>query len=122
MLWRPNIRRPMSTDGFTLIELLVVMVIIAVLIAIAVPSYIGFKKRAADSAAKANLRAALPAAEAFYADSKTYVGMTEPALRLIDAGLASSLTVVTATATGYCLAATVSGETWSVNGPGTPLP
>src|SRR5262245_3827337 len=122
MLWRPNIRRPMSTDGFTLIELLVVMVIIAVLIAIAVPSYLGFKKRAADSAAKANLRAALPSAEAFYADAKTYVGMTPAALRSIDAGLSPYVSVVAATTTNYCLAATVSGETWSVNGPGTPLP
>ena len=112
----------MSTDGFTLIELLVVMVIIAVLLAIAVPSYLGFKKRAADSAARANLRGALPAAEAYYADSKTYVGMTPAVLRSIDAGLAPSITVVSATATRYCLAASVAGETWSVNGPGTPLP
>jgi type IV pilus assembly protein PilA len=112
----------MSTDGFTLIELLVVMVIIAVLIAIAVPSYLGFKKRAADSAAKANLRASLPAAEAYYADAKTYVGMTPATMRSIDAGLSPTLTVVAATATNYCMAETISGETWSVNGPGTPLP
>ena len=62
-------RRGAAEDGFTLIELLVVLVIIAVLLAIAVPSYLGFKARAADRAAQANLRAAMPAAEAYYTDT-----------------------------------------------------
>ena len=59
-------------SGFTLIELLVVLVIIGVLLAIAVPSYLGFKERAEKRAAQSNIRAAIPAAEAYYSDNGTY--------------------------------------------------
>src|SRR5712691_9886178 len=56
-------KRLRSEKGFTLIELLVVMIILAILTAIAIPSYLSFRDRANNSAAAADVRSVLPDVE-----------------------------------------------------------
>ena len=114
---RNRITKSESEGGFTLIELLVVVIIIGILLAIAVPSYLKFRDRAAENAAKANVRASIPAIEAYYADNGTYATMTVANLKAdYDAGFVGTLGTVTATA--YCVSSTVNGKTYHVTGPG----
>ena len=58
-------------NGFTLVELMVVVLIIAILIAIAIPTFLGARVRSQDRAAQSNLRNALTAAKVYYADGDT---------------------------------------------------
>src|SRR5207245_6616863 len=60
--------------GFTLIELLVVVIILGILTAIAVPSYLSFRGRSNDAAAKANVRTIIPDIEQYNADNNGYAG------------------------------------------------
>jgi len=59
--------------GFTLIELMVVVMIIAILVGIAIPAFLGARKRAQDTAAKSNLRNALGTAQTIFTDNQAYL-------------------------------------------------
>jgi prepilin-type N-terminal cleavage/methylation domain-containing protein len=65
--------------GFTLIELMVVLLIIAILLAIAIPTFLGVANSAGDRAAQSNLTNGLTEAKALYQNGATYAPVVPPA-------------------------------------------
>src|SRR3978361_639753 len=73
----PVLRRRLSHEGgFTLIELLVVILIIGILAAIAVPSFLNQKGKANDAQAQTIARPAETAEESVYTDGQIYVSQS----------------------------------------------
>jgi type IV pilus assembly protein PilA len=118
-----TIRRRLNDErGFTLIELLVVILIIGILAAIAIPSFLNQKDKANDAAAKTYVRNMQTAQETYFTDNNTYANSVatlvgvESSLSQYPDGVAADVTA-TGSATGFTIAAKskgTSGVTYTI--------
>jgi type IV pilus assembly protein PilA len=76
-----------NEEGFTLIELMVVVLIIAILLAIAVPTFLGARSRAQHRAAEAALRNTLLAEKTYYADKQAYSAVVAEIVPVVESNL-----------------------------------
>jgi len=99
-------------------EAIILAAMTAIVVAIAVPSYTAMQDRSHDATARATVRQAADAVEAFRSDRGSYAGLAQPSLRRYDPGLSpSAYELLRSGSKGYCVQSSSGGRTWHVEGP-----
>ena len=124
---RQKSQRPTAADerGFTLIELLVVILIIGILAAIAIPSFLNQQGKASDAAAKELAHTMQVAAETYGTDNNDdYTNLNVAELNLYEATIQTSqgngnayadAAATSGSTTGYTVTAeSTNGDTFSI--------
>jgi type IV pilus assembly protein PilA len=102
-----SLTRRRNDDGFTLIELLVVVVILGILIGIAIPVYLNYRKSANDKAAQSDVRNAISTLEVCNSDGGYPTAIVAVTFALTNCGGGTTSTQVLSTSSGTTMKYTI---------------
>jgi prepilin-type N-terminal cleavage/methylation domain-containing protein len=107
--------------GFTLLELIVVIAVIGILATIAIPQFVEYRLRSLNEVARADLRNAAIAQEAYYLDMNTYTArISDLTSRGYTPKDGVTTTIIVHNNSGYTMTTvhTSGTKTWTLTGPG----